>query len=485
VQLAALLDGIDVRLVEGDPASADVTSVVHDSRAVTPGALFCCVVGTTVDGHDLAARAVAAGATAVLCSRPVPVEVPRVVVADVRRAMGAVAAAIHGHPSRELAVVGVTGTNGKTTTTHLLAAILEAAGLPTGIIGNLHAVPGGPPNTPEGPALQARLAALRDGGARAVAMEVSSHALAQGRVTGTEFALAVFTNLTPDHLDHHGTMEAYFAAKARLFEPELSRAAVVNADDPHGRLLFEAAVIPTEAYRLSDATDIDADLTGTSFTWRGQRLHTPLPGTFNVANTLAAATAAAALGVDLPSIAAGLAAAPQIAGRFERVAAGPVHVVVDYAHTPDGLRQLLSATRALVGAGRVSVVFGCGGDRDRSKRPAMGAIAAELADRVVVTSDNPRSEDPGRIVAEVAAGAEGVAGGAPVDRIVDRRAAIAAALGAAGPGDVVVVAGKGHETTQVTGDLEVPFDDRLVVAELAAELGMTSGDVPSREDGSP
>jgi UDP-N-acetylmuramoyl-L-alanyl-D-glutamate--2,6-diaminopimelate ligase len=325
---------------------------------------------------------------------------------------------------------------------------------------------------------------MRDAGTRAVAMEVSSHALSQGRVAGTRFAVAVFTNLTPDHLDHHGTMEAYFAAKASLFEPALSDVAVVNTDDPHGRLLLDAAVIPTEGFSLADAADVVADMAGTTCTWRGQRLRIPLPGTFNVANALAAATAAARLGVDVATIARGLAAAGPVPGRFEVVAAGaPVAVVVDYAHTPDGLEQVLRAVRPLAGGARVTVVFGCGGDRDRSKRPVMGAIAARLADAVVVTSDNPRSEDPLAIIAEVAAGAEGVAGGAPVVTTPDRRTAIADALRASEPGDVVVVAGKGHEVTQVIGDREVPFDDRAVVADLLVELGLVRGAPAGDQDG--
>lgn len=484
MQLAGSLRDLDVLSTTGAPGAVEVSAVVHDSRAVVPGALFCCVRGSSVDGHDLAPAAVAAGAVALLCERHVALDVPQVRVADVRSAMGAVAAALHGHPSRQLDVIGITGTNGKTTTAHLLAAVLEADGRPTGTIGNLNALPGGPPNTPEGPELQRRLAALRDGGASAVAMEVSSHALDQGRVAGTHFALAVFTNLSPDHLDHHGTMEAYFAAKARLFEPALAARAVVNRDDPRGRLLLDAAVIPTESFSLADATDVVADLWGTAFTWRGERLHIPLPGAFNVANALAAATAAAALGVPVPSVARGFAAAPQVPGRFEVVRPGaPVGVVVDYAHTPDGLRQLLRAAREVAGRGRVHVVFGCGGDRDRSKRPIMGELAARLADRVVITTDNPRSEDPLAIIGEIAAGAAEVPGAEQPAEEPDRRAAIVRALRGAAAGDVVVVAGKGHETTQVAGGVEHPFDDRLVAAAAMDELGIASSGIAPRPAG--
>ncbi len=491
MRIAQLIDDLDIVSSTGNLGAVEVTSVAYDSRAVEPGAVFCCVTGSTVDGHDLAPAAVAGGAVALLCERHVDVEVPQVVVADVRAAMGVVASALHGHPSRQLEVVGITGTNGKTTTAHLLAAALEADGRPSATIGNLNALPGGPPNTPEGPELQRRLAALRDGGTRAVAMEVSSHALDQGRVLGTRFALAVFTNLSPDHLDHHGTMEAYFAAKARLFEPDLAAGAVVNRDDPRGRLLLDAAVIPTEAYGLDDATEVEADLAGTTFTWRGERLRIPLPGMFNVSNALAAATAAAVLGAPVDAIARGFATAGSVPGRFELVAPGaPVGVVVDYAHTPDGLRQVLTAARGLVGGGRVVVVFGCGGDRDRAKRPVMGEVAAELADVVVVTSDNPRHEDPLAIIDGIVAGIPRVPGaGAPAPATIevepDRRGAIELALRSASAGDVVVIAGKGHETTQSIGGREIPFDDRLVAAELLGRLGMLGDHAGPGKDGDP
>ena len=281
-------------------------------------------------------------------------------------------------------------------------------------------------------------------------------------------------------------MEAYFAAKARLFEPDLSERAVVNADDPRGRLLLDAAVIPTEAFALADATDIVADLTGTSCTWRGTRLRIPLPGAFNLSNALCAATAAAALGVGAEVIARGVAGAGQVPGRVEAVApGGPVSVIVDYAHTPDGLQQLLGAVRSLVASGEVHVVFGCGGDRDRTKRPVMGELAARLADHVVLTSDNPRTEDPDAIIDEVAAGAASVSGGATVARHADRREAIDLAIRAAAPGDVVVIAGKGHETTQVVGRRELPFDDRAVAAEVLASIGMQVASAPSDKDGEP
>jgi UDP-N-acetylmuramoyl-L-alanyl-D-glutamate--2,6-diaminopimelate ligase len=464
VRLERLTAELDVLAVEGD-AATEVTAVTHDSRAVGPGALFCCVPGERADGHDFAPDAVAAGATALLCERPLELGVPQVLVADVRAAMGPAAAALHGHPSAALPVVGVTGTNGKTTTTWLLRAVLEAAGRPTGLIGTLS----GARTTPEAPDLQARLAELRDEGRRAVAMEVSSHALALHRVDGTRFAVAVFTNLGRDHLDFHESVEDYFAAKARLFAPELAEVAVVGLDDPHGRLLRDAARIPTRGYSLADVADLELGPRSSTGRWRGQRLEVPLGGAFNVRNALAAATAALELGVDEATVAEGLRGAPPVPGRFEAVVPeAPFAAVVDYAHTPDALESLLGAARAVARpGGRLLVVFGCGGDRDRTKRPLMGEVAARLADLVVVTSDNPRSEDPATIAEAVRAGASGPAA---VATELDRRAAIATALASAGPGDVVVVAGKGHETTQDTGGTVVDFDDRAVVAEEWARL---------------
>ena len=461
--LDELLGELEVDVVAGD-RSTEVTAVTHDSRSVRPGALFCCVPGSRTDGHDHAPAAVAAGAAALLCERPLDLGVAEVRVRAVRPAMGRVAAAFHRHPARDLGVVGVTGTNGKTTVTALLAAALEAAGRPTGVVGTLT----GARTTPESPELQAVLAGFRDEGRAAVAMEVSSHALALDRVEGTEFAVAVFTNLSRDHLDFHASMEDYFAAKARLFEPERSRVAVVNADDPHGRLLHDAARIPTRTYSLDDVADLEVGVASSTGVWRGHRLHVPLGGAFNVGNALAAATAAVELGADEAAVLDGIAAARPVPGRFEVVSTGPgPTVVVDYAHTPDGLEQLLRSLREAA-PGRLLVVFGAGGDRDREKRPAMGEVVSRLADVAVVTSDNPRAEDPEAIAAAVAAGAEG-----PARLVVevDRRAAIARTLAEAADGDVVVVAGRGHEPVQDLGDRTIPFDDRAVVREELTRLG--------------
>lgn len=448
-------------------ADPEITAVEYDSRAVGPGSLFCCLPGATADGHDFAAAAVDAGAVALVVERPVPLDVPQVVAADARSAMGHLAAALAGHPCRDLAMVGVTGTNGKTTTTHLIASILSAAGRPTGIIGTLSGVH----TTPESPDLQRRLAEMRDGGDTAVAMEVSSHALALHRVAGCSFDVGVFTNLGRDHLDFHGTIERYFAAKAALFTPELCALGVVNADDVHGRLLIDTAPIPIVPFSADELTDVEVTASGHSYTWRGQAVSVRMGAHFNVMNSLAAATAATALGLDPDVVAAGLRDARPVPGRFEAVDAGqPFAVVVDYAHTPDGLREVLSTARQVADGARVLVVFGCGGDRDREKRPEMGRVAAAAADTVVVTSDNPRSEDPEAIIASILSGVTDDYRDTVVVVEVDRRRAIDTALRAARPGDVVVIAGKGHETSQTIGATVVPFDDRAVARSLLENL---------------
>ena len=476
MRLEALIAALDLEAVIGDPAGVEITSVTHDSRRVEPGALFCCLPGTRTDGHRHASEAASRGAVALLGQRRLGVDLPQVVVADPRLQMARAAATFWEHPSRRLEVVGVTGTNGKTTTTWLLQAVLEAAGRPTGVIGTL----GGPRTTPEATELQATLAGMASAGVAAVAMEVSSHALAQARVEATWFTMAVFTNLSREHLDFHESMEDYFKVKARLFERGRSAAAVVNVDDPHGQLLLESADIPTRGFSLAEVTDLDLGLESSSGTWRGQRLRVPLGGAANLSNALAAATAAVELGVDPDIVAEGLAGAPPVPGRYEHVVAGqPFAVLVDYAHTPDALEQLLVAARSGTAPadppGRVVVVFGCGGDRDQEKRPLMGRAASALADLVVVTSDNPRSEEPRAIIDQVISGASGPG---EVRIEPDRRLAVRLALEAARTGDVVVVAGKGHETTQVTGGRSVEFDDRVVAREELARLGFSP--VPGR-----
>jgi UDP-N-acetylmuramoyl-L-alanyl-D-glutamate--2,6-diaminopimelate ligase len=462
--LRAIADAAGQRAVTiGDPSTV-VVGVTHDSRRVQPGMLFACLRGAHHDGHTHAAAAVAAGAAALLVDHQIALDVPQVVVEDTRRALGPVAALVYDEPSRALSVVGITGTNGKTTTAYLLASILRAAGRTTGVIGTLTGVH----TTPEAPELQARLATARAEGTEAIVMEVSSHALALHRADGTHFAAAVFTNLGTDHLDLHGTTEEYFRAKARLFSPELSAIGITNVDDRHGRLLADAEPIPMVPYSRDDASDVEVGPGRLAFTWRGVRLEVPLGGPFNVMNALAAATAAATLGIAPAAIVAGLAAVDPVPGRFERVGTSDAPtVLVDYAHTPDSLEEVLVAARAVT-ARRLFVVFGCGGDRDAGKRPQMGAVAARLADHVVVTSDNPRSEDPASIIAAVLEGIDtsDPASGAVVDVELDRAVAIARAIEAAGDGDVVVIAGKGHETTQTIGDEVRPFDDRVVAARV-------------------
>jgi UDP-N-acetylmuramoyl-L-alanyl-D-glutamate--2,6-diaminopimelate ligase len=478
------LDGFELT---GDP-DVEVDAITHDSRRVEPGACFACIPGARTDGHDHAPEAVARGAVALLVERPLPLAVPQARVPSVRAALGPLAATLYGHPSETMRVLGVTGTNGKTTTTYLLEAIGRRAGERVGVIGTVGARIAGETvatehTTPEASDLQELLARMRDATVSTVAMEVSSHALEQHRVDGVQFAAVCFTNLSHEHLDYHGTLDAYFEAKARLFDPRRARSAAVNVDDPRG-LELAARVRTTDLDLWTFAVDDEsADVTaetpsfapdGTAFTLVDRRagervaLRLPLVGPFNLANALAAAATARAAGVPLAAIADGLAQPLVVPGRFERVDAGqPFAVLVDYAHTPDALGRVLAAARPLAGAGgRVVCVFGCGGDRDPAKRPLMGAAVAAAADVAVLTSDNPRSEDPQAIADAVLPGL--ATGPAAVTVELDRRVAIATALAAAAPGDVVVIAGKGHETGQTAGGRTRPFDDRVVAR---AELG--------------
>lgn len=437
----------------------DVVDVTHDSRRVVPGTLFCCVTGASRDGHEFAAAAVESGAVALLCERRLPIDVAQLVVPDTRIAMAHAAAEVHGHPSERLGVVGVTGTNGKTTVVSMVASVLDHAGRTARSIGTLT----GERTTPESPDLQRQLAEMLAAGVTDVAMEVSSHALVLHRVDQVAFDVAVFTNLGIDHLDFHGTPEAYFAAKARLFDTGRSRVGVVNIDDIHGRLLMDASDFDVLGVSLADATDLVTDARGSRFVWQGVVVDLPMTGRHNVLNALLAGTACAQLGLTAAQIAAGLAALPVVPGRFETVhwatGAGDATAIIDYAHTPDALEAALVASRDITGpGGRLTVVFGCGGDRDRGKRPMMGDVATRLADRIIITTDNPRSEDPLAIIGAIRAGHED-----RTEQIEDRRTAIIAALAAAGAGDVVLVAGKGHEQGQVFADHTEPFDDRDVV----------------------
>ena len=461
-------------LSELSPGGADleIAALAYDTRAVVPGSLFFCVPGLRRDGHDLAPEAIAAGAVALVVERPLDLGVPELRVDSVREAMAPLAVRFFGDPSAKLRVVGVTGTNGKTTSAFLLAALLEALGERCGLLGTVKSVIGGREQpvihtTPEAIDLQASFRAMLDAGDRACAMEVSSHALALHRVDGTRFAAALFTNLTQDHLDFHETMEDYFAAKRLLFAPPPA-VSVINLDDPYGRRL--AAEIPgAVTFGLEAAADYGArelhfGVAGASFvaiTPEGEvELRTRLPGRFNVLNVLGAVATARALGMPLELISDALPTVAPAPGRFQALDEGqPFTVLVDYAHTPDSLENVLRTARSL-GEGRLVSVFGCGGDRDRGKRPRMGAISAQLADVTIVTSDNPRSEEPSAIVGEILAGT----GGSPaVQAIVERADAIAHAIALAAEGDVVVIAGKGHEQGQEFADgRKVPFDDAQV-----------------------
>ena len=458
-------------VVDVHGSSVGVADLTHDSREVRPGVGFACVVGDRSDGHDFAGAAVDAGAPMLVVSRRLPFDVPQIVVTDVRRAMGHAAAAVHGFPSRSLELVGITGTNGKTTTAQMLGTILGASGRSQRTLGTLS----GARTTPEATDLQRRLAEFVRDGVDSVVMEVSSHAMVYHRVIGAEFDVVVFTNLGRDHLDLHESMESYFRAKASLFDPSFAAAGASNVDDLHGRLLVDAASIDVTPYGLADASDIDVGVAHHTFTWRGHRVHVPIGGGFNVSNSIAALTAASLLGVEPAVAAAGLSELPPVPGRFETVSdprRDLVAVVVDYAHTPDGLEEVLRSARSLASDGRVIAVFGCAGDRDAEKRGPMGAVGGDGADIAIVTSDNPRSEDPQAIVDQVMAGVS-VSARPKVHAEVDRRAAIAHALRLAGPHDIVVIAGKGHETTQTIGEEQRPFDDRVVARELLDELAMS------------
>ncbi len=440
-------------------APVEVRDLAYDARAVAPGTLFFCVPGSRADGHDFAAAAIERGAVALVVERPVEPNVPQLVVPSARVAMAAVADEFFGRPTEQLEVAGVTGTNGKTTTAFLLHSILAAAGRSPGLLGTVEARVGGRPRTlerttPEAIDLQRLFREMLDAGDRSCAMEASSHASELHRLDRVRFRVLVFTNLSQDHLDFHGTMERYFAAKRRLFD---GVPAVVNVDDPWGRRLVDELGGAALTFGFSEEADVGPDaLAGVELRLRGR---------FNVLNALGAAAASRVMEIEPAAVREGIEAVDGVPGRFEEVSEGqPFTVLVDYAHTPDSLETVLREARLLAG-GRVLCVFGCGGERDREKRPLMGRVATERADLAVVTSDNPRGEDPDAIIAEIVAGAAGELVVEP-----DRRAAIEAALELARPGDVVVVAGKGHEQGQEAGGVVLPFDDREVARNALRKL---------------
>jgi UDP-N-acetylmuramoyl-L-alanyl-D-glutamate--2,6-diaminopimelate ligase len=480
--LTDLLPSFPKAAVRGD-AGVTVREVAYRSSEVLPGALFFCVPGAITDGHRFASDANRAGAAVCVVEHWLDISCTQVLVPSTREAMGPVSAAFFGRPTERLTVVGVTGTNGKTTTTYLLESIFAAAGLTPGVIGTTGVRVAGRPEpfdrtTPEAPDLQRLLAGMADRGVAAVAIEASSHGLDQHRVDGTRFACAVFTNLSLDHLDYHGTMEEYYRAKARLFSPSLAERAAVNIDSAEGQRLAEATVIPTLTFGFDDdailrARASELSSSGLTLETDGLTVTSRLRGGFNVYNCLGAIAAARQVEIEDEAIVRGIAALRGVPGRLEPVEAGqPFTVLVDYAHTPDSLENVLRAVRGFT-PGRVLVVFGCGGDRDRGKRPLMGQAASSLADLTIVTSDNPRSEDPEAIIQQIVEGAR--RGGGPFRAEVDRRAAIRLALSEAQPGDSVVIAGKGHETGQQFRDVRVPFDDRVVAAE---EVRVVSGRDP-------
>ncbi len=487
--VALVREQADARVVGGD-TDAIVTGITLDSRRVMPGDVYAALPGARAHGIQFVAQAAEAGASVVLTDDAgavdLPPGIPAVVVASPRSVLGAVSAGIYGHPARAMRMIGVTGTQGKTTVTRLLDGGLDAAGIASAVVGTVGTRIAGADlrtalTTPEAPDLHGLFALMLEQGVACCAIEVSSHALVLGRVDGVVFDVAVFTNLGRDHLDFHTDVDDYFAAKATLFTPERARLGLVNIDDDYGRRLMDIATIPMRTMstggRRADWTAVDVDLgpEGSTFTVRGPHgLAVPasvaLPGDFNVANALSAVAAAVEVGLDPVAVASGIEATGGVPGRLERVSAGDTDdfaVYVDYAHKPDALTAVLATLRPVT-AGRLIAVIGAGGDRDRGKRPVMGQIAAARADLLIVTDDNPRSEDPAAIRAEVLAGVVEVepARRAEVREIGDRRAAIAAAIAAAREGDVVLVAGKGHETGQEVAGVVHPFDDREVVREL-------------------
>ena len=475
MQIDSLISALAPREVVGH-APVEIRDLAYDARAVEPGSLFFCVPGERADGHDFAPQAVEAGAVALVVERALDVAVPQLVVESARNAMPVVADEFFGRPTEQLQVAGVTGTNGKTTTAFLLYAILAAARRRPGLLGTIESRVGGERRpairtTPEAIDLQRAFREMLDAGDRSAAVEATSHGSALGRLECVRFRALVFTNLTQDHLDFHGTLEEYFDAKRRLFT-EARPPAAVNVGDDHGRRLADELRGRQELLTFGVANDaeiradeLELSPRGARFRAGGIELETRLRGRFNVENVLGAVAAARLLGIDDDAIAYGVKELRGVPGRFEAVDEGqPFAILVDYAHTPDSLENVLRTARDLA-QNRVICVFGCGGDRDRGKRPLMGRIASDLADVAIVTSDNPRSEDPDAIIAEILTGA----GDAEVEP--DRREAIASAVEAAGEGDVVVIAGKGHEQGQQFADRTIPFDDREVARDALRRLG--------------
>ncbi|MGC2174458.1 MAG: UDP-N-acetylmuramoyl-L-alanyl-D-glutamate--2,6-diaminopimelate ligase [Acidimicrobiales bacterium] len=463
MQLGDILDDVSLDVAT---SSLEISRVENDSRRCGPGALFFAMPGTNQHGVAFAREAVALGAECVVGDVKIDLDAPVIVVpaSQLPALLAHASATIVGHPETKAKLVGVTGTNGKTSVTTILAALADVMGWNAASIGTLT----NERTTPAGPELYrtlAELVASFDPERRhsVIALEVSSHAIDQRRIEGLRFCVAAFTNLSHDHLDYHGTMEEYFLTKARLFREEHAKHAVIWVDDPHGERLVGLTELPTTRVSRSDASEVLSSLRGSTFFWRGHLVNSPLVGGYNVDNALMAMAIMSALGADDTLIAASMADVRSVPGRFDVLYGRGITVIVDYAHTPEGLDRLLGDVRVLQPEGRLITVFGAGGDRDRSKRPEMGRAASRASDLTIVTSDNPRSEMPDAIIDAVMSG---VGSGAQVVRESDRREAIGQAIGRARAGDVVVIAGKGHESTQTVGDLVIPLDDREIAKEL-------------------
>jgi len=487
--LVEIINGIEVIASSGD-TQVIVQGIAMDSRHILPGDLYACVPGFQVDGHDFAVGAIASGAVALVVERFLPLDVPQIKVANVRQVMGLLAANVYGRPSEKLELIGVTGTNGKTTITYLIERIATKQGKKVGLIGTLGSringrdIPG-ERTTPEAIDVQKLLAEMVDEGVSLAVMEVSSHAIDLGRVVGCEFDAAIFTNLTQDHLDYHKTMGEYFLAKSRLFanlkgvkQPKVS---ILNGDDPTFSKLSQASAAPAVSYGIDNAADYRAENVEVSpegvhfqvrFRGKTQHIQYATPGIFSVYNALAAFAWGVERGYDGALVAEALADISGVPGRFESIRLGQsFQVIVDYAHTPDGLVNVVKTARDFT-KGRLITVFGCGGDRDRGKRPIMGDAASQWSDFVIVTSDNPRTEDPDQIIKEVLVGVSGV----DYVALRDRKEAIWSACRMAKPGDTILIAGKGHETYQIFGTEVHPFDDREVAREALRGLGYAQVD---------
>ncbi|MBR4434552.1 MAG: UDP-N-acetylmuramoyl-L-alanyl-D-glutamate--2,6-diaminopimelate ligase [Clostridia bacterium] len=477
--ISQLTKDVEHRFIGDD---ADIVSIEYDSRKVKSGSLFCCINGTFQDGHRYAENAVSSGAVALLVERELPLPVPQIIVENSRIAMAEIAANFYSHPLKGIPVIGITGTNGKTTTTYMIKSILEEAGMKVGLIGTIRNLIGDriihtERTTPESVELQRNFRMMRDEGVDIVVMEVSSHSLDQNRVHGIEYAVGGFTNLTQDHLDYHKTFENYLETKKLMFKR--SKFAIVNADDVHSDMLLDGLNLPAMRYGVRNdradihATNIEICSANVEFdmvcNMGIQHITVPIPGLFNVFNAMLAAGVCLKLGIGLDKVGRGLANVVGVSGRMESLPTDgfDFSVILDFAHTPDGLTNLLSSVRQFA-KGRVITVFGCGGDRDNTKRPIMGEIAANLSDYVVITSDNPRTEDPARIINMVIEGVQKT--DCSHTTIENRREAIKFALGIAKKDDIIVLAGKGHEYYQEINGVKHPFDEKLIVAEFLEEM---------------